>query len=117
MKLVVFGLTVSSSWGNGHATLWRGLSRALAKNQRARWPPQRLGWAGLSPGGHRGLPGLAAAPPKATARAPTRPKAEGPAGRTPCLAHGLRPVAVAAQPRSKPARGGGAQAGAAITSR
>ena len=31
MKLVVFGLTVSSSWGNGHATLWRGLIRALAK--------------------------------------------------------------------------------------
>lgn len=30
MKLVVFGLTVSSSWGNGHATLWRGLVRALA---------------------------------------------------------------------------------------
>lgn len=24
MKIVVFGLTVSSSWGNGHATLWRG---------------------------------------------------------------------------------------------
>src|SRR5512133_2554573 len=31
MKLVVFGLTVSSSWGNGHATLWRGLWRALAR--------------------------------------------------------------------------------------
>jgi spore maturation protein CgeB len=31
MKLVVFGLTISSSWGNGHATLWRGLSRALGK--------------------------------------------------------------------------------------
>jgi spore maturation protein CgeB len=30
MRLVVFGLTVSSSWGNGHATLWRGLARALA---------------------------------------------------------------------------------------
>jgi spore maturation protein CgeB len=30
MKLVVFGLTVTSSWGNGHATLWRGLMRALA---------------------------------------------------------------------------------------
>jgi spore maturation protein CgeB len=30
MKLVVFGLTVSSSWGNGHATLWRGLARAWA---------------------------------------------------------------------------------------
>ena len=30
MKLVVFGLSVSSSWGNGHATLWRGLIHALA---------------------------------------------------------------------------------------
>jgi spore maturation protein CgeB len=30
MKLAIFGLTVSSSWGNGHATLWRGLIRALA---------------------------------------------------------------------------------------
>lgn len=31
MRLVIFGLSVSSSWGNGHATLWRGLCRALAK--------------------------------------------------------------------------------------
>jgi spore maturation protein CgeB len=31
MKLVVFGLSVSSSWGNGHATLWRGLIRALTR--------------------------------------------------------------------------------------
>jgi spore maturation protein CgeB len=30
MKLVIFGLTVSSSWGNGHTTLWRGLLKALA---------------------------------------------------------------------------------------
>lgn len=30
MKFVVFGLTISSSWGNGHATLWRGLCHALA---------------------------------------------------------------------------------------
>lgn len=30
MKWVVFGLTISSSWGNGHATLWRGLCTALA---------------------------------------------------------------------------------------
>jgi spore maturation protein CgeB len=30
MNLIVFGLSVSSSWGNGHATLWRGLIRALA---------------------------------------------------------------------------------------
>jgi spore maturation protein CgeB len=31
MKLVIFGLTVSSSWGNGHATLWRGLVAALGR--------------------------------------------------------------------------------------
>jgi spore maturation protein CgeB len=31
MKLVIFGLTVSSSWGNGHATIWRGLCSALAR--------------------------------------------------------------------------------------
>ena len=31
MKIVIFGLTISSSWGNGHATLWRGLCHALAK--------------------------------------------------------------------------------------
>jgi len=30
LKIVIFGLAVSSSWGNGHATLWRGLIRALA---------------------------------------------------------------------------------------
>jgi spore maturation protein CgeB len=30
MKIVVFGLAISSSWGNGHATLWRGLCGALA---------------------------------------------------------------------------------------
>jgi spore maturation protein CgeB len=29
MKIIIFGLTVSSSWANGHATLWRGLCRAL----------------------------------------------------------------------------------------
>jgi len=29
MKLVIFGLTLSSSWGNGHATIWRGLCRTL----------------------------------------------------------------------------------------
>src|SRR5437763_15533169 len=29
MKLVIFGLAVSSSWGNGHAVLWRALIRAV----------------------------------------------------------------------------------------
>ncbi len=29
MKIVIFGLTISSSWGNGHATPYRALVRAL----------------------------------------------------------------------------------------
>ena len=29
VRLVIFGLTVSSSWGNGHATVWRSLLRAF----------------------------------------------------------------------------------------
>lgn len=29
MRIVIFGLTVSSTWGNGHATLWRSLINAL----------------------------------------------------------------------------------------
>ncbi len=31
MRLVVFGLSVSSSWGNGHAPLWRALIAALLR--------------------------------------------------------------------------------------
>lgn len=31
MKIVIFGLTISSSWGNGHATLWRGMVKALVR--------------------------------------------------------------------------------------
>jgi spore maturation protein CgeB len=31
MKLVVFGLSLSSSWGNGHATTYRALLRAFAE--------------------------------------------------------------------------------------
>ena len=31
MKIVIFGLAISSSWGNGHATLWRGLVKALIR--------------------------------------------------------------------------------------
>ena len=29
MEIVVFGLTLSSSWGNGHATTYRALLRGL----------------------------------------------------------------------------------------
>jgi spore maturation protein CgeB len=32
MKLAIFGLSISSSWGNGHATLWRGLVAGLARH-------------------------------------------------------------------------------------
>ncbi|MFO1056315.1 MAG: glycosyltransferase [Dongiaceae bacterium] len=31
MKLVIFGLAISSSWGNGHAALWRALCDALIR--------------------------------------------------------------------------------------
>ncbi|WP_437502532.1 CgeB family protein [Sorangium sp. So ce1099] len=31
MRIVIFGLTISSSWGNGHATLWRGVISALGR--------------------------------------------------------------------------------------
>jgi spore maturation protein CgeB len=31
MKIVVYGLSVTSSWGNGHATTYRSLLRALAR--------------------------------------------------------------------------------------
>jgi spore maturation protein CgeB len=31
MKIAIFGLGVTSSWGNGHATLWRGLCAALGR--------------------------------------------------------------------------------------
>jgi len=31
MKLVIYGLTITSSWGNGHATTYRSLAKALAR--------------------------------------------------------------------------------------
>jgi spore maturation protein CgeB len=45
MKIVVFGLSITSSWGNGHATTYRGLLREMAKRghdllfleREARW--------------------------------------------------------------------------------
>ncbi len=36
MKLVIFGLTISSSWGDGHATIWRGLCRELARRRHTK---------------------------------------------------------------------------------
>ena len=45
MHIVVFGLTVSSSWGNGHATLWRALLKALAKRgHRATFYEHDVSW-------------------------------------------------------------------------
>lgn len=29
MKFVIFGLSITASWGNGHATTYRGLIREL----------------------------------------------------------------------------------------
>ncbi|MDB5289607.1 MAG: hypothetical protein JWL69_848, partial [Phycisphaerales bacterium] len=29
MRIVIIGLTITSSWGNGHATTYRGLVRGL----------------------------------------------------------------------------------------
>lgn len=31
MKIIIFGLSITSSWGNGHATTYRGLVRELAR--------------------------------------------------------------------------------------
>jgi len=31
MKIVIYGLTITSSWGNGHATTYRSLAKALAR--------------------------------------------------------------------------------------
>ena len=31
MRIAIFGLSISSSWNDGHATLWRGLGKALVE--------------------------------------------------------------------------------------
>ena len=31
LDIVIVGLTITSSWGNGHATTYRGLAKALAR--------------------------------------------------------------------------------------
>ncbi len=33
MRIAIFGLSISSSWGNGHATIWRALCAALARRR------------------------------------------------------------------------------------
>jgi spore maturation protein CgeB len=35
MHVVIFGLKISSSWGNGHATLWRALLKAFARRKHS----------------------------------------------------------------------------------
>lgn len=35
MRFVIFGLTISSAWANGHATTWRGLLKALRRDGHA----------------------------------------------------------------------------------
>lgn len=45
MKLAIFGLAISSSWGNGHATLWRGLCSALiARGHRVVFYERDVDW-------------------------------------------------------------------------
>ena len=31
LRIVILGLSITSSWGNGHATTYRGLMRALSR--------------------------------------------------------------------------------------
>jgi hypothetical protein len=51
MKLVIFGLTVSLPWGNGHATLWRCLIRSQAGVECPR--SMRNGNSAQTAGAHR----------------------------------------------------------------
>jgi spore maturation protein CgeB len=53
MKLVIFGLSISSSWGNGHATTYRGLVRGLRQfGHRVRFFERDTAWYAA----HRDLP-------------------------------------------------------------
>lgn len=54
MKLVVFGLSITSSWGNGHATTYRALLRAFAaRGHDVHFFEWDAPWYG---GAHRDLP-------------------------------------------------------------
>ncbi len=45
MKLVIFGLSITSSWGNGHATTFRALARALhARGHRIVFFEKNVEW-------------------------------------------------------------------------
>lgn len=53
MKIVVFGLTITSSWGNGHATTYRALLKALAaRGHRIHFVEKDVEWYRS----HRDLP-------------------------------------------------------------
>jgi spore maturation protein CgeB len=45
LKIVIFGLSITSSWGNGHATTFRALARALwARGHRISFFERNLEW-------------------------------------------------------------------------
>ncbi len=45
MKIVIFGLTITSSWGNGHATTYRSLCKALhARGHRIEFVEKDVEW-------------------------------------------------------------------------
>ncbi len=45
MKIVIYGLTITSSWGNGHATTYRSLAKALArKGHRIHFVEKDVEW-------------------------------------------------------------------------
>ena len=45
MKIVICGLSITSSWGNGHATTYRSLARALrARGHRIVFFEHDLEW-------------------------------------------------------------------------
>jgi spore maturation protein CgeB len=53
MKLLVLGLSLSSSWGNGHATTWRALLRAFAaRGHHVQFLERDMPWYAA----HRDLP-------------------------------------------------------------
>ena len=53
MKIAIFGLSLSSSWGNGHATTWRALVKALAaRGHKIVFFEREAGWYRA----HRDLP-------------------------------------------------------------
>ncbi len=53
LDIVVFGLSITSAWGNGHATTYRALLRALAeRGHRVRFFERDMPWYAQ----HRDLP-------------------------------------------------------------